>query len=218
MHSNTSPARYRLHRSIGRLKITARYPVLRTIPAVLDRGHVAVGIDVAGARAVTQFTRRVAHVGILMFLVWPGFVIARVTACTIRLKCRELPRNEFGVGLVAGGAWQVAAMVLRLVRQGHMAIIRRCPTVGYVAGVAFLRGIKVTRVRAGGSYAVVTGRAGAKHLRVVDRHHRRKHIRGVAVLANIRCQDVRRVFAGCVRTVMAANAVACDVDVVKVGG
>ena len=98
-----------------------------------------------------------------------------------------------------------------------MSIVSRCPAVAYVAGVAFLRGVKMTRVRAGGSYAIVTGRAGAKHLRVINCHYGRKHIRGVAVLANIGCQDVRWILAGRVCAVMAAHAVTRDVDVVKVG-
>ena len=62
---------------------------------------------------------------------------------------------------------------------------------------------------------IVTGAAGADHLRVIDGENRREHIRRVAVLADIRRRYVPRVFADAVGAVMAANAVARNISVIE---
>ena len=51
---------------------------------------------------------------------------------------------------------------------------------------------------------------------MIDRHHRCKNIGGVAVLADIGCLNMCRVLARCVRAVMTADAIAGDIDVIKV--
>ncbi len=113
---------------------------------------------------------------------------------------------------------QVVAVVLWLVWQCNVTVIGGCPRVGDMAGIAFFRGIKVPWVWTDGRYAVVTGRTRAKHLRVIDGEYGRKHIRGMAIFADIRCQNMCRVFAGRVCVVMAANAVTGDIHVIEIGG
>jgi len=53
---------------------------------------------------------------------------------------------------------------------------------------------------------------------VIDRKYGRPDIRRVAVFADVACLHVRRSFAGGLCAVMAAKAVACDVDMVEVRG
>lgn len=76
----------------------------------------------------------------------------------------------------------------------------------------------MTRVLTLGYDAVMAGATGAKHLRVVDRHHRRERCVGVAVLADICRLHVRRVFARGVYAVVALNAVVDDVYVTERSG
>ena len=82
-----------------------------------------------------------------------------------------------------------------------------------VAGVA---AGKVRRVLAGCRDAVVTGATGAQYLGVIDSDYRRPQVRGVAVFADIRRLNVRRSFAGCLGAVMAADAVAGDVQMIEI--
>ena len=65
--------------------------------------------------------------------------------------------------------------------------------------------------------AVMTGSASTDDLCVIDHIHRCPHIGVVAVLADIRCLNVRWVLAGSSHTVMAVTAVVYDVRVVEVG-
>ena len=51
---------------------------------------------------------------------------------------------------------------------------------------------------------------------MIDSQYRRKQIGGVAVFADIRCLRVSWIFADCIRTVMTAEAVARDIDVVEI--
>ena len=63
---------------------------------------------------------------------------------------------------------------------------------------------------------IVTGAAGAGHLRVIDRIDRRPYVTVMAVLAHIARENMIRVLACCVGAVMATNTVAGDVDVIEV--
>jgi len=82
---------------------------------------------------------------------------------------------------------------------------------GFATG--YMRRVLATR-----SDAVMTGSARTNDLRVIDHIDRRPHIGVVAVLADIRCLNVRRVLAGSSHTVMAVTAVIYDVRVIEVGG
>ncbi len=139
-----------------------------------------------------------------------------MTAGTVGLKCGELPVNDIGVVLMAFGTCQVAAVILRLIRQARMTVVGWCPGIRAVAHAAVLCRIEVTRVLAGRDRAVVTGRTGSKHLIVIDVSDGLPDGSTVAVLANIRRLHVQRTLAGRFGTVMAAEAIVHDIDVVKV--
>ena len=73
----------------------------------------------------------------------------------------------------------------------------------------------VCRVLAGGGNAVVAGATSTQDLGVVDNYHRREYIGRVAVFTDIRRQGVCRIFARCVRTVVAIYAIAGDGRVIE---
>jgi len=73
------------------------------------------------------------------------------------------------------------------------------------------------RVLACGGDTVVAGAAGADNLGVIDAHHRNKDIGRMAVFTHIRRLNVCRAFAGRIRAVVAADAVAGDVHVIEIG-
>ena len=68
-----------------------------------------------------------------------------------------------------------------------------------------------------GGDTVMTGTAGAKHLRVIDSV--RRHPQGVvmAVLAEVGCTDMGQVFTGRLSAVMTRRTVAGDPGVIKGG-
>ena len=142
---------------IEMLEATAGYPVLGARPAFLDRGHRAVAVYMTGAATITQFASSVFNVGILVLLVRPQLVIAGVATRTVWLECGVPPGDQFGVGLMASSAQQVAAVILWFVGQGHVAVVSGRPRVRDVAGIAFLCGAEVTRVLTDRCYAIVTG-------------------------------------------------------------
>ena len=92
----------------------------------------------------------------------------------------------------------------------------RTPGVGGVAVVTGIAAVDVRRVFARCRDAVVAGTAAANHLRVVDRKHRREHVGVVAVFANFAGLYMRRVLAGGLGTVVAADTVTGNVDVIEV--
>ena len=51
---------------------------------------------------------------------------------------------------------------------------------------------------------------------MIDSQYGRKHVGGMAVFADIRCLRVSRIFTNCIRAVMAADAVARDIDVIEI--
>lgn len=165
-------------------------------------------------RAVTQLAHCV--LGVAVFFVWPGFVVVRMATGTIRLKGRTPPIDDLGVRLVALRAPQVTPVILRLVWQRDVAVVRWRPCVRDVAGVAFLRGVEVTRVLSRRRSAIVTGCTRAKHLRVIDRHHGREHVRRMAVFTDIGRQWVRGVLAGRIRAVVATDTVSRNVYVIEI--
>ena len=109
----------------------------------------------------------------------PGFMLARpiiasVTARTIGLERRVLPGDSLSIGLMTGRTLQIASVILWLVGQGRVAIICRRPGVGGMAHVALHCRAEVVRILTGGDRAVVTGRTGSKHLRMINRNYRRE--------------------------------------------
>ena len=94
--------------------------------------------------------------------------------------------------------------------------VRRYPAHGAVTIVAGVATGNVCQVFANGDDAIMAGAASPNDLAVIDHHYRRKDISRVTVFANIGCLDVRRIFSGGVRAVMAANTIASNVDVVEI--
>ncbi len=172
----------------------------------------------ASAGTVTQFTGGIFDVRILRLLVRPRLVVAGVTTRTVRLERGELPGHNFSVALMAFGACQIAAVVLRLIRQARVAVIGRHPCIRAVAKTAVLRGIEMPRVLAGCCRAVMAGRTGAKNLVVVHRRHRRPDVGTVTVLADVGCLHVSGALASGIAAVMAAEAIVDDIGVVEVRG
>ena len=84
-----------------------------------------------------------------------------------------------------------------------------------MAGIAFHSRNKVAWVLADCGGPVVTGRTGAKHLRVVNVKHRRPNGGRVAVFTNVRRKRMRWVFAGSDSAVVTAYAVTRYVRMVK---
>ena len=84
-----------------------------------------------------------------------------------------------------------------------------------IAGVAT---DNMRRVLACGNRAVVAGVAGTDHVGVIHPVHRCEGGNIVAVLTKIGGLNMRRSLAGRVRTIVAAQAVIGDIDMVNVGG
>ena len=68
------------------------------------------------------------------------------------------------------------------------------------------------------SSAIMARATCAYNLRVIHGIGWHPGIRVVAVLANVACLNMRRILARCVSTVVAARAIAGDVDVIEVRG
>ena len=110
-----------------------------------------------------------------------------------------------------------AVMAARTVAGDAQVIeVRRQPGDGAVTIVAIVAACDVRRVFPACGGAVMTGAARSQYLHVIDGHHRGPEIRGVAALADICRLNVRQAFAGRLRAVMAAYAIAGDVQVVEV--
>jgi len=101
-----------------------------------------------------------------------GLVVASVTACAIGLVARRRPADHFRVVLMALGAREVVAMILRLIRQAGVPVVGRYPRIRAVAQTTVLRGIEMALILPGGQGSVVAGRTGAENLVVIDRRYR----------------------------------------------
>jgi len=190
--------------------------MLRTWPTLLDRGHVSVGVYVARAAAVSQFTDRILAIRVFRLLVRAGFIVTRMAAGTVRLESRVSPRNNFGIGLVTLGTEQVAAVIQRFERCRSMAELIRQPGSRVVAAVAFDSRNEVSGVFTGRGCAVMAGRTGAQYLAMVNIQHRRPCCGHVTGFAHIGGQGVLRVLAGGDYAVVATNAIARDIGVIVI--
>lgn len=94
---------------------------------------------------------------------------------------------------------------------------RRPPSDRCVAVVADIIAGNMCRVLARSRDAVMTGAANADNLRVIYGKHRRKYVSAMAVLTDVACLDVRRILADSIGTVVTTDAIAGDVDVIKIG-
>ena len=125
--------------------------------SVLDRRQRRVAVDMACAGAVTKFADGIRDIGVFRFLVRTSLEITGMTASAVRLIGRKLPDHGVAVVLMTFSAGEVAAVILRLVRQACVPVVRRGPRVRVVAGVTLLRCIEVSGVSAGRDCAVVAG-------------------------------------------------------------
>ena len=92
----------------------------------LDCRQRSVCVYMARAGTIPEFTHRIPHVRVFMFLVRIAPVIILVATCAIRFIGRELPRNGFVIAGVAGDAAQVARMISGIIARG-MRVPDRSP-------------------------------------------------------------------------------------------
>ena len=151
-------------------------------------------------------------------LVYAGLVIIGVTTRTIGLVARRRPVDHVRIVLVALGAIEVAAVILRLIRKPGVPVVSRQPRDRAVTLATVLRGIEVAGVLSGGRSAIVARRTGAENLVVVHRCNRRPNRRAVAIFADVGCLDVSRSLTDGIGAIVATNTVIHDVDVVEVSG
>ena len=118
--------------------------------------------------------------------VYAGLVVTGVTACAIGLVAWGRPADHFRVVLMALGAQEVVAMILRLIRESRVPVVGRYPRIRAVAQTTVLHSIEMARILPGGLRPIVAGRTGAENLVVIDRRYRRPNRRVVTILANIR--------------------------------
>jgi hypothetical protein len=117
---------------------------------------------------------------------------------------------------VFAGCVRAVMAVDAIACDGCMVEECRQPTGRRMAVVAGIAAGDMRRSLADRSDAVMAGIAGSDDLGVVDGHHGRKNIRGVAVFANIRRSNMCRVLADRFRTIVATNTVTADIYVIKV--
>jgi len=183
----------------------------------LDRGQRCVGVHVTRARAVFQLTDRVADIRVFMLLVGAGVITARMASRTVRLIGRRPVGDGLRIGEVAGRAWQVIAVIERLKVQPPVRENIGNPSGSHMTHVALLLRYEMSGVLTGGGYTIVTRVTRSQHLRVVNGRDWYPAGRRMAVFADIRCADVRRVLAGRISAIVATKAIAGDVDVIEVG-
>jgi len=143
------------------------------------------------------------------------FVIARMAAGTGGCITGRRPIHRIRVGIVAVGAVEVAAVIERFIRKAAVTETRRGPAVRRVTLTTIDGRGEVSRIHSASVSAVMAGRTGPQDLVVVDRSNGRPDNRTVAVLTDVRGQDMRRTLARCVTAVVATGAVVNDVGMVE---
>jgi len=96
--------------------------------------------------------------------------------------------------------------------------ICRQPGDGSVAVIAIIAAGDMRRVFADGYHTVMTRAAGPNYLGVVDCKGRNPGVWCMAIFADDAGENMVGILVRCVRAVVAARTIACDVDVVKVCG
>ncbi len=100
----------------------------------------------------------------------------------------------------------------------HVIEVGRHPGSGGMTVITVISAGNMQRVLTSRGDAIMTGATAAQHLGVVDGNCWLPYRRAVAVLANIRCLNMRRAFASCICTVMAGHTVARDIGMVEIRG
>lgn len=151
-------------------------------------------------------------------LVDTGTIRREMAARTIRLVQRRRPLDDLGIGLVALGTIEVAAVVQRLIGQPRMHVDMRNPVIRRMALIAFAVGDEVPVVLASCDISVMAGQARTEYFVMIDRCYRRPDCRCVAALADVGCAGMSWMLACRIGAVVAADAIAGDSRVIEVGG
>ena len=187
-------SRYPCNRAVAKTTVLRRVEV----PRVLAGRRCAIVAGRTGSKdlVVVYGHRRHPEVGAMAVLADIG--------------CLHM-RRAFASGV---GAVMTAEAIVHYI---HMVKIRGQPgdrrmTIVTVIAAGDMRGVFTGR-----GDAIMAGAAGAQYLGVIDGKGRYEHIGAVAILADIGGLYVCRGLAGGVGAVVAAHAIASDVDVVEVG-
>ena len=127
----------------------------------------------------------------------------------------NVTRVDMRCGLARGIDAVVAACAVA--RNVRMVERRRYPAIGRVAVVTGVATREMPGMLAGGYGAVVAGRAGTEHLRVVYTIGRRPLHRGMTVFAHVARRHVRRPLAGRVNAIVATEAITRDIRMIEGG-
>ena len=120
------------------------------------------------------------------------------------------------MGRVLSGGRHSIVTTAAISDDAHMVEIGRYPSGSRVAVITGIGTGYVGRVLAGGGHTIVTGSTAADDLRVIDRVRWHERDDAMAIFANCRGLNVCRVLAGRIRAVVTTDAIACDIDVVKI--
>jgi len=142
-------------------------------------------------------------------------IVTKVATGAIRLVDRCRPVHGFRIALVATRAGEITAVIQRLIAQPHVLVDMRSPSIGRMAVIALKVCHKVPLILAGRRVPIMAGRTGTQDLGVVHGCHRYPGDRGVTVLTDVCCQDMRRVLTRCLRPIVTADAVVGDIGVVE---
>ncbi len=180
--------------------------MLRAVIAGIAAGNVVRRLA-SGRKPVVAGAAATAHLRMVNRVYWRESVC--VVAILADIGCRYVCRRF---------ACRVGAIVAAAAIAGdiNVAEVGRNPSGRCVAIVAGVRGIEVCRMFAGGCNAVVARATGADDLGVVDGEDRREDVGRMAVLADVGGLNVGGVLARRLGAVMAAGAVATNIDVIEV--
>ena len=126
-------------------------------------------------------------------------------------------RRQDVLWVLAGGNRAVMA-AYAVAHDIRMIEIRRRPCDSSVAVVTIVATRDMRWMFSGRADAVMTSRAIAEYLCVIDRYHGCPDRRTMAVLANIRGLNMHRPLTGHISTIVASHAVVRDIDMVEIGG
>ena len=192
--------------------------MFRAWPAIFDRVHIGVVIDVARTRTVAQLADCVLGIRVFGFLVRPGLIVTGVAAGAVGLERSVLPDNNLGIVAVTVGAGQITAMVQWFERRCPVTEVIGQKRIGVVAAIAFDCSNKVPRILADRGRAVVARGTGAEHLGVIYVKRRRPDRRRMTVFTSVRRKCVLRILSGRYRAVVTANAVSGYVGMIEIRG
>lgn len=166
---------------------------------------------------------------VLVFATGNHTVMARTAGanhlCVIHNNFRHKSNNavaiftnirRLNVHIVLAGRVRAVVATHTIANDVDVVEIRRYPANSGMAVVAGNATGNVIGVFAGCGQSIMAGPAGANHLCVIDQVDRSEGVDAVAILADGRCLNMRRILASRVDAVVAAGAITGDVDVVKI--